>query len=541
MRDSYQVSIKEPRRGEPAVVEAVNMNVVEREQTATGDRVEPLSIKGIESGQDAKRWKPYEDSKYESPVLNRLVPWPVYYFCRWKILQVFHTRLLFGIVLGEVLVFLLLVVGLAGVLAAMGMNRGEDAAEGTGGVAVIPTALSFAFACRNSLWVLFTGLPFERALFWHKLCAYLSVLTGAWHGYLSNEWNASGLVLTGAMAALCIFALWFIRRHIFEVFYRFHWILFLVVIVASFAHGAGAIAFGAGLWLFDILVRVLITFLNNKHQRSMLAVRLPSNVVRLTFLKKNFNYKSGQYCFICVPGVSFFEWHPFSLSSSPHENTVSLHIRVLGDWTQRLYDYVDRTRQIDVYLDGPYGAPCLDVDGDRYKMFMFVSGGIGITPMQSICNDVLYQRRRGRDIKKVMFIWSVRDLFMVTSVLDYDKEYFQQNTDYRLPISFCPDLVVRGEPQGVMENYFHLTRERDSSKFAEANIRPEIQPDLKFGRPNLPDFFSKMKGYASEQGESRVAVLTCGPTPLVDSAEKLCAKYSGGGVTFDFHKEVFEF
>ena len=407
MRDSYQVLIKEPRRGEPAVVEAVNMNVVEREQTATGDRVEPLSIEGIESRQDAKRWKPYEDSKYESPVLNRLVPWPVYYFCRWKILQVFHTRLLFGIVLGEVLVFLLLVGGLAGVLAAMGMNREEDAAEETGGVAVIPTALSFAFACRNSLWVLFTGLPFERALFWHKLCAYLSVLTGAWHGYLSNQWDASGLVLTGAMAVLCIFALWFIRRHIFEAFYRFHWILFLVVIVASFAHGAGAIAFGVGLWLFDILVRLLITFLNNKHQRSILAVRLPSNVVRLTFLKRNFNYKSGQYCFICVPGVSFFEWHPFSLSSSPHENTVSLHIRVLGDWTQRLYDYVDRTRQIDVYLDGPYGAPCLDVDGDRYKMFMFVSGGIGITPMQSICNDVLYQRRRGRDIKKVMLFPSL--------------------------------------------------------------------------------------------------------------------------------------
>jgi len=96
---------------------------------------------------------------------------------------------------------------------------------------------------------------------------------------------------------------------------------------------------------------------------------------------------------------------------------------------------------------------------------------------------------------KVMFIWSVRDLFMVTSVLDYDKECFQKNTNLRLPISFCPDLVVRGQPQEVKENYFHLTRERDSSKFEEANIRPEMQPDLKFGRPELPKLFSKMKGY----------------------------------------------
>ncbi|EDO38081.1 predicted protein, partial [Nematostella vectensis] len=122
-----------------------------------------------------------------------------------------------------------------------------------------------------------------------------------------------------------------------------------------------------------------------------------------------FEYKAGQYCFLCVPGVSMFEWHPFSISSSPHEATVSLHIRVLGDWTQQLYDYVKDTRPINVYIDGPYGAPGVDVDGDRYKVFLFVSGGIGITPMQSICNDILHQRRRGRDIRKVIFVWSVRD------------------------------------------------------------------------------------------------------------------------------------
>ena len=130
---------------------------------------------------------------------------------------------------------------------------------------------------------------------------------------------------------------------------------------------------------------------------------------------------------------------------------------------------------------------------------------------------------------------------MVTAVLDYDKEYFQHNADHRLPMSFVPDLVARGESQEVMENYFHLTKERDASKFAEANIHPEMQPDLKFGRPDLPQLFTKMKKYASEQGESRVAVLTCGPTSLVDSALKMCEQYSGGGVTFEFHKEVFEF
>ena len=528
MSESYEVTIEQPRQ-----VEHVEPHV----QHETPPIVETFSVEGVDQ-KSSEQWKPYEDSKYESPVLNRLFPWPMYYYIRWKIFSIFHSRLLFGIVLGEVIVFLLLVGGLTAALGVIGL---DDEGEGTGAIATYPSALAFAFACRNSIWVLFTGLPFERALFWHKLCAYLSVLVGAWHGYASMELDGSGLLLVGSMAALCLFSLWFIRRKIFEAFYRFHWLLFLLVIGAAVLHCAGGILFGVALWGFDILVRALITIINHKKQRSILAVRLPSNVIRLTFLKSDFNYKSGQYCFICVPGVSLFEWHPFSLSSSPHENVVSLHIRVLGDWTKRLYDYVEETKPINVYLDGPYGVPCLDVDGDRYKMFMFVSGGIGITPMQSICNDILHQRRRGRDIRKVMFIWSVRDLFMVTSVLDYDKEYFQQNSDRRLPFSFIPDLVTRNEPVELMENYFHLTRERDSSKFGEANIQPEIQPELKFGRPELPELFSKMKGYAKEQGERRVAVLSCGPTSLVDSIQKLCSKYSSSGVTFDFHKEVFEF
>lgn len=57
---------------------------------------------------------------------------------------------------------------------------------------------------------------------------------------------------------------------------------------------------------------------------------------------------------------------------------VLLYIWVIGDWIKWLYDYVEEMKLIDVYLDGLYGVLCLDVDGDCYKFFMFVSGGIGI-------------------------------------------------------------------------------------------------------------------------------------------------------------------
>ena len=54
-------------------------------------------------------------------------------------------------------------------------------------------------------------------------------------------------------------------------------------------------------------------------------------------LQGNFRYKAGQYVFVNIPSLSLFQWHPFSLSSSPYQDTVMVHIRVLGNWTKALY------------------------------------------------------------------------------------------------------------------------------------------------------------------------------------------------------------
>ncbi len=75
-----------------------------------------------------------------------------------------------------------------------------------------------------------------------------------------------------------------------------------------------------------------------KHAKRGEVARLPSDVVRIAWPKGQFQYVGGQYVFICVPSLSLWEWHPFSLSSHPTADKVTLHIRVLGDWTKKLYD-----------------------------------------------------------------------------------------------------------------------------------------------------------------------------------------------------------
>merc|ERR1712051_712660 len=141
---------------------------------------------------------------------------------------------------------------------------------------------------------------------------------------------------------------------------------------------------------------------------------LPADVIRITLPKERFAYKGGQYCNLAVPEMNL-QFHPMSISSSPHEDYVVFHIRVLGNWTSALQQLVegkggqDRDVPLPVLLAGPYGAVSVDIDGPTYKSFLLVSGGIGITPMQSIFGELIDQHQRGRKLEHVRFVWSVAD------------------------------------------------------------------------------------------------------------------------------------
>lgn len=95
---------------------------------------------------------------------------------------------------------------------------------------------------------------------------------------------------------------------------------------------------------------------------------LPGSVLTITMSKPyGFRYRSGQYIFLQCPTISPFEWfvsapsllllrrillefikcekrsccfhidrHPFSITSAPGDDYLSVHVRTAGDWTQEL-------------------------------------------------------------------------------------------------------------------------------------------------------------------------------------------------------------
>lgn len=73
-------------------------------------------------------------------------------------------------------------------------------------------------------------------------------------------------------------------------------------------------------------------------------ILLPSKVTHLVIKRPpHFYFRPGDYVFVNIPAIAKYEWHPFTLSSAPEqEDYMWLHIRGVGEWTNRLYSYFEK-------------------------------------------------------------------------------------------------------------------------------------------------------------------------------------------------------
>ncbi|GAU46473.1 hypothetical protein TSUD_177010 [Trifolium subterraneum] len=105
-------------------------------------------------------------------------------------------------------------------------------------------------------------------------------------------------------------------------------------------------------WMYLAVPLVLYTterihpFYKGKDHRVNIikAIIYTGNVLALYMTKPAaFKYKSGMYLFVKCPDISKFEWHPFSITSAPGDDYLSVHIRTLGDWTTELRNTFAKT------------------------------------------------------------------------------------------------------------------------------------------------------------------------------------------------------
>lgn len=55
----------------------------------------------------------------------------------------------------------------------------------------------------------------------------------------------------------------------------------------------------------------------------------PTRVVKLAVNRPRLTpYRAGQYVFVNIPEIAYFQWHPFMLTSCPEEDNLCVHVRV---------------------------------------------------------------------------------------------------------------------------------------------------------------------------------------------------------------------
>ncbi|XP_059633394.1 respiratory burst oxidase homolog protein C-like [Cornus florida] len=324
----------------------------------------------------------------------------------------------------------------------------------------------------------------------------------------------------------------------------------------------------------------------------------PGNVLTLHASKPHgFKYKSGQYVFINCAAVSSFEWHPFSLTSAPGDDYLSVHIRTLGDWTRQLktvFSEVCRqppnggniglrneTQGVSnpcfprILVDGPYGAPAQDYK--KYEVVLLVGLGIGATPMISIVKDIINNIKFNLDEEQVEeketgALESGKKANPNSSPNSWNgdinnnkkmnKKGFKTRRAYfywvtREQGSFewfkgIMDEVAEMDTKGVIEMHNYCT-----SVYEEGDARSALIAMLQslyhakngldivsgtgvkshFAKPKWRQVF---KNIALHHPDSHVGVFYCGAPALTNELRQLALDFSRKTTTkFDFHKENF--
>uniref|UniRef100_A0A8C6TSH6 NAD(P)H oxidase (H2O2-forming) n=1 Tax=Neogobius melanostomus TaxID=47308 RepID=A0A8C6TSH6_9GOBI len=342
--------------------------------------------------------------------------------------------------------------------------------------------------------------------------------------------GVTGILLLIVFSVMYVFASHYFRRISFRGFWITHY-LYVIVYILTVIHGSFALLQEPRFHIFLIppaLLFLLDKLISLNRKRVEIPViraeLLPSGVTHLEFKKpQGFVYRSGQWVRIACLVLGTDEYHPFTLTSAPHEETLSLHIRAVGPWTSRLRDIYTEESLLEfgaypkLYLDGPFGEGHQEwVD---FEVSVLVGGGIGVTPFASILKDLVFKSSIKSKFlcKKVYFIWVTRTQRQFEWVSDIIREV--EELDTQELVSVHTYITQVAEKFDLRTTMLYVC-ERHFQKVWNRSLFTGLRSVTHFGRPPFVSFFSSLQEVHPEV--TKIGVFSCGPPGLTKNVEKAC-------------------
>uniref|UniRef100_A0A672S7L0 NAD(P)H oxidase (H2O2-forming) n=1 Tax=Sinocyclocheilus grahami TaxID=75366 RepID=A0A672S7L0_SINGR len=358
----------------------------------------------------------------------------------------------------------------------------------------------------------------------------------------------TGVLLLLIFAFMYVFASHYFRRISFRGFWITHH-LYVLVYVLTVIHGSYALLQEPRFHIYLIppgllfLLDKLISLNRKKVEIPVVkAELLPSDVTYLEFKRpQGFVYRSGQWVRIACLALGTDEYHPFTLTSAPHEETLSLHIRAVGPWTSKLREaYTPEKLQEfggypKLYLDGPFGEG--HQEWTDYEVSVLVGAGIGVTPFASILKDLVFKSsvKFKFHCKKVYFIWVTRTQRQFEWVSEIIREVEDMDAQELVSVHFY--ITQLAEKFDLRTTMLYVC-ERHFQKVWNRSLFTGLRSITHFGRPPFLAFLSSLQEVHPEV--EKIGVFSCGPPGLTKNVEKACQQMNKRDQThFVHHYENF--
>jgi NADPH oxidase len=438
--------------------------------------------------------------------------------------------------------------------------------------------------CRNFVRVLRgtwlnNVIAFDEAIFFHKQAAFSMLFYTLLHAnaHYINFFNAQMIFkiapthfihyvhpggVTGHVMVMVMFwmytsAHFSIRRQSFELFWYVHH-LFTVFYLALLTHAVGCFVrskegkckpYGSWPWTLAacclyVIERMIRLYRAYQTTTINQIVLHPNKTLEVRF-EKSMSYKPGQYIFVNVPAVSQFQWHPFTLTSVPEDGYISVHMRLVGDWTNdvaRAFGAFDSLSTLNsqslprLCIDGPFGAPAQDLF--KKEVAVLIGAGIGVTPFASLLKSIWYKfdKKTPMRLKKVLFVWTNREM----EAFEWFHELLQTIEHSITPEQLEIQVYLTGKvaSDDIHNLVINTTAEKDALT--------DLKSLTRFGRPNMNAILGSIKSgilankiNVENRNNCEVGVFYCGPDSFANSIHKSCVATTSASIQFNLYKEHF--
>ena len=360
---------------------------------------------------------------------------------------------------------------------------------------------------RNSIWVIFLKLSYNKLIQVHKFIAVLCLISVIVKLILSvvyydvnflvhSERAISATISSVSIIVTFILSTGYIRRNLFELFFYSHKILFVLTIVTMALHFISAIYYvipSISLYLIDIFLRhfysqksvfISKTNIGSREYKSY------CSFITITLLKKIDKIEPGSFFFICCKNISQYEWHPISLLTYDDDKLLFC-IKDMGNksWSTKITDSADHS--LELYVQGPYLHLDLCYRQDKYKHILLIANGIGITPFVYILRDI--KNKKLSKLKKVVLVWIVPNSSYIETFSELLN--FQGMISIKIYIT-RPDFI-----EGVYPKYLSIVNKKIDVK------------------EYIPNYIILNNITNKELG-----VISCGSRSLLNDAHEICEK-----------------